>query len=73
MTLSIAEDELATSAWFAVNVPGYLAPPIGTTPEPSGNPMNNVLLTCVNANSPFDNPVTTALETDLLIRIIFAI
>jgi hypothetical protein len=32
MILSIPEVELATSAWFAVSVPGFLLPPIATIP-----------------------------------------
>ena len=53
ITLSIPEVEFATSAWFAVRVPGTIWPPMRILPEtPSGAPMNSVLPACVNASSP---------------------
>ena len=69
MILSIPEVELATSAWFAVRVPGFLLPPIATIP-----PLEPIYRTspfAVNASSPLARDVGMAVFKDLLICIRF--
>lgn len=65
MTLSMPEVELATSAWFAVRVPGVLAPPIGATVPKS--PIYKISPALDQANSPLARDAGTAVVSDLLI------
>ena len=57
--------ELATSAWFAVSVPGVLAPARGVT-DPK-LPIKRISPLPEKANSPLANEPGTAVFSDLLI------